>query len=384
MKAVRHLFPVLLLLALSSGLLAQTPLGGEILVSHNRQMQFDPHVATNARGDFLVTWLRASSRGFGLYARRYSPAGVPMGPEIQVLATGASTGQALLNEDRSFVVVSPSGQARPALVARWFGPDGSPRGGEVVVSSHLADTEVALAGRGDGGLVVVSRSPAGIVVDVFGPDHAPLGAEILVASNGVAFAPYAAVVGPTGDFMVAWENWDLTAPAGSWGHVSARLFTADGDPLAGPFQANSTGTAGEIEEIRAGTAQDGSFFLFWHSVATPGVFGRRFAADGDPLGEVERLEGVVPVSSFDAAVQADGSVLVAWNEEGRTSLTPHAFVRRYGPDGLPIGPRAQADKVAAIFQSEPVLGLAPDGRFIVAWSRGRSVPTDIVVRRFRK
>ena len=55
MKACQRLLPILLLLALPAHLLAEVPLGGEILVSHARQMQFDPHVATNARGDFLVT-----------------------------------------------------------------------------------------------------------------------------------------------------------------------------------------------------------------------------------------------------------------------------------------------------------------------------------------
>lgn len=382
MKTARWLLPVLLL-ALPSGLFAVAPLGGEIQVSHARQMQFDPHVAMNARGDFLVTWLRESPRGFGLYARRYSSKGVPTTPEIQVLAKGASTGQALLNEDRSFVVAYPSAQTTPSLVARWFGPDGSPQGGEVVVSSHLAGVEVALAGRGDGGLVAVSRSPAGIVVDLFGTDHAPLGGEILVASNGVAFAPYAALVGPAGDFVVAWANWDLTAPAGSRSHVSVRLFTADGDPLAGPFQADPAGAAGEIREIHGGVAPDGSFVLFWRSLESPGIFARRFAADGDPLGEVRRLEGVDPLSNFDAAVQADGSFIVAWNGEGETSLARHIFVRSYGPDGLPLGPRVQADKVAAVEQLQAGLGPGPNGRFSLVWARGRATPTDIVVRRFR-
>ena len=221
------------------------------------------------------------------------------------------------------------------------------------------------------------------MADVFGPDHAPLGAEILVAPTGTSFAPYAVVVSPAGDFAVAWANWNLSAPAGSRGQVSARLFTADGAPLAGSFPAGPAGP-GEVEEIHGGAAPDGSFFLCWRSVGTPGIFARRFEADGDPVGEAMKLEGLDPLLGFDIAVEADDRFLVAWDEEARTSLISHVFVRRYGPDGLPLGPRAQADKVASTFQSSPVLGLGPDGRAAVAWARGRSVPTEIVVRRLRR
>jgi hypothetical protein len=308
---------------------------------------------------------------------------VPATPEIRISGS-AFAGQALLNEDRSFVVVYPSAQTTPGLVARWFGPDGSAQSEETVVSSHFVGGVFTVAGQGDGGFVAVSGSPAGIVADVFGPDHAPLGPEVLVAPGNVSFFPYAVAVGPAGDFLVAWENQDPTAPAGSQFQVSARLFTADSDPLSGPFQAGPAGGPGEIEAIRGGVAQDGTFFLFWHSEGAPGVFARRFAADGSPLGEVRKLEGVDPISGFDAAVEADGSFVVAWGGEVGTSLLFHIFVRRYGPDGLPLGPRAQADKAVVVEQLEPGLGLGPDGRFALVWARGRSFPKDIVVRRFRR
>ena len=84
---------------------AQTPIGGDILVSHARQFQFDVHVAVGARGDFVVSWLRQTSRGFALYARRYAASGAPASGEILVAGNYASTNSVAIARDGSFVVV---------------------------------------------------------------------------------------------------------------------------------------------------------------------------------------------------------------------------------------------------------------------------------------
>lgn len=170
-RASRFLW--LLLLALPAVLPAQTPIGGDIVVSHARQFQLDPHVAVGARGDFVVSWLRETSRGFALYARRYTVSGAPASGEVLVAGSSVSTDGVAIARDGSFVVVFTYGKAGAlSLGARWYAPNG-----------------------------------AHIYVRRFSAEGLPLGP--LAQANGYAapeqFLPVVAA-GPGGSFVVAWAS----------------------------------------------------------------------------------------------------------------------------------------------------------------------------------
>lgn len=67
---------------------------------------------------------------------------------------------------------------------------------------------------------------------------------------------------------------------------------------------------------------------------------------------------------------ADGSFVVAW--EGRSStgtdtLNNGIHARRFGSDGMALGPQFQVNTVTEYSQDEPALVVAPDGSFVVAW-----------------
>jgi hypothetical protein len=61
--------------------------GPEVLVNTTTaDQQYSLSMATLSNGDYVVTWTSGNQDGSvsGIYAQRYSPAGVPLGTETQI------------------------------------------------------------------------------------------------------------------------------------------------------------------------------------------------------------------------------------------------------------------------------------------------------------
>jgi hypothetical protein len=155
-----------------------TPLGGTIEVAAQEGSLFkeDPDLAVQQDGSFLVVWRTSSFNPFEshILARHYAADGAPFGPELRV-DTGpdpVSAAHVVTLDDDSFFVSWPiyrkNADSR-ALVGRQLSPAGVPMG-EVVelladLSIGLSSTTVAYNGQAD--LLVAARfdDPGGGVFD---------------------------------------------------------------------------------------------------------------------------------------------------------------------------------------------------------------------------
>lgn len=378
----------LLLLAVPAALPAQTPVGGDILVSHARQFQGDAHVAVGARGDFVVSWFRQTSRGYALYARRYTANGAPASGEILVAGNSGSTNGVAIARDGSFAVIFTYGNAAAlSLGARWYGPNGALRG-NAVVASPVTEVTIAVASRGDGGFAAIYHTAAGIAVRAFGPDRAPLGPQSVIDPS-IFLVPFTLAMGPDGEMTAAWQEVIQSSLTEAHYHVRARHLAADGAPLVASFLVVPEEIV--LLEIHAGADRDGNLLFLWtnesRTADSPlGLFVRPFTAEGVPLGTAVSAVDTRFVNYFGAAADADpdAGFVAAWQEWDSTILRPHTYVRRFSADGLPLGPLLQANGSAAPEQLGPVVAVGPGGSFVVAWASGPSQLTDILVRRFRR
>jgi hypothetical protein len=137
-------------------------LGGEFQVNtYTTDNQFDPSVAADAAGRFVVVW--TSARGDGDYdgvaGRRYDAAGAPLGAEFQVNAysTGAQyQPRVAADATGDFIVVWQTPQDdRASVVGRRFDLDGAPVGGDFQVTTYTtsAQYDARVARRPDGDFV---------------------------------------------------------------------------------------------------------------------------------------------------------------------------------------------------------------------------------------
>jgi hypothetical protein len=128
---------------------------------------------------------------------------------------------------------------------------------------------------------------------------------------------------------------------------------------------------------------DGDFIVVWNhrdeNSTFSDVFARRFASGGAPLGG-DFLVNVLTTSEQmtpQIAQDAQGRSVIVWTD---LRFDFDAFGRRLTATGAPVGDDFQVHQATTGFQRLPSVAVAPDGRFVVAWSQNPN--GDVLARRF--
>lgn len=244
-------------------------------------------------------------------------------------------------------------------------------------------TDVATAADGrfvvvwqEGGAGLDDEVPVTVKARLFDAAGKPRSGEILVARHKRPPHPGQAVaMAPDGRFVVVWgggtENPYL---------VFGRRFAANGRPLGPRFPLARNTDSQDSPDVAM--AADGSFVAAWtqgvepedptdpHEVSVD-VFFRRFGADGRPLGpEALAMGGYEEQSEPRVAIRPDGSFLIACNDYGGESSFYDVDARLFSRSGAPLGDVFQVNDgpYVEVTQHGPSLAVAADGRFAVAWT----------------
>jgi hypothetical protein len=188
-----------------------------------------------------------------------------------------------------------------------------------------------------------------------------------------------------GGFVVAWQS---QTQDGFDNAVIARGFQANGTARTSEVLANTVVVGPQFEPAVA-AVPDGGFFVAWTDGFIPGenVFLRRFLANGLPL-TVElpvntTIFGTQQAPSLDT--DAQGNVVVVWESQNDV-FSPNFTIlaRRYTAAGVPLTGELQVSQTTAGDQHRPVVGVDPQGNFVVAWQAlGRDGSGNaILARRF--
>ncbi|MCI0345022.1 MAG: FG-GAP-like repeat-containing protein, partial [Chloroflexi bacterium] len=116
------------------------------------------------------------------------------------------------------------------------------------------------------------------------------------------------------------------------------------------------------------------------------VYVRRFSPQGDPLGDQVRVNEYLPGDQWIAAVAASprGGFLVVWQSELQDGDLEEIYARRFLPDGEPAGPEFRVNTVTRSAQRYPYVAADRHGNYAVAWSSFREIEFwDTKLRLFR-
>ena len=104
-----------------------------------------------------------------------------------------------------------------------------------------------------------------------------------------------------------------------------------------------------------------------------GLFGRRFASNGAPLGGEFQINTYTPYRqrSGDVAVEADGDFVVVWQSFQDGGYYDGIFGQRFDSAGTRIGSEFQVNTYTPFDQRSPAVTVADDGRFVVVWESYR-------------
>ncbi len=198
----------------------------------------------------------------------------------------------------------------------------------------------------------------------------PAGEEFQVNTTVAGHQEDGAVAaGESGDFVVVWDSY---LQDGSGDGVFAQRFDAAGRPLGTEFQVSTTTTD---TQYRAAVAADaaGDFVVVWESYGQDGdswgIFGQRFDAAGNPLGEEFQVNTQTTGVQTGAAVAADaaGNFVVVWASTPQDGSEYGVFGQRFDEAGNPLGVEFQVNTYTTDFQLGPEVAADSDGDFVVVW-----------------
>ena len=336
------------------------PVGGEFRVNDTvASAQAAPEVAVAADGSFVVAWESNVQDGdkHGVFARRFDAAGVPLGPEVQVNTfTGDEQRAPAIATDATgnFVVTWQSkdqdgrrvGDLRPALRRRGRGARAPSSASTPTTAKQQSAPAVAMDADGD--FVVAWQSEDqdgdkwGIYAQRYDAGGVAQGGEFRV--NTITFkeqlAP-AVAMDADGDFVVAWQSRDLDYPDDRYG-IYMQRFDAAGSVLDGGQRLVNTTTP--AEQTRPSVAMDsaGSFVVAWqgekqdHPDGKEGVIAQRFAADGTVSGGEFLVNTTTAKAQTAPSVSMgdDGRFAVVWTSDGqdgdKAGVFGTALPRRHG------------------------------------------------------
>jgi uncharacterized repeat protein (TIGR01451 family) len=154
-----------------------------------------------------------------------------------------------------------------------------------------------------------------------------------------------------------------------------RLYDASGNPLTAATQIAAPLVAGSLTPTDPHIAMDdsGNFVVIYTIPGTPigtsDIAGRRFAADGTPLGGEFLVNNLTADSQFypDVAMDADGDFVVSWFSFVPSIPQTQISVRRYDNTGTAQGLEFQVDTPPGNGTLWSEVGIDAVGNFIVVW-----------------
>jgi hypothetical protein len=376
--------------------------------------QRQPGVAMSPGGEFVIVWESGSYYGpaqdgsrSGIFGQRHDAAGGPVGPEFQVntYTTGDQFDAAVAVSAAGRFVISwssgyyssyyaPPGQDGSELGAfvQPFAPDGTPAGPELQANTYTTSRQHRSAVGTDaaGNFVVVWQSSSyystggqdgsgpGVFAQRFDSTGTPLGPEFQVNVFTTGNQSSAALaVEPSGSFVVVWQSGYYGYQDGSYTGVFGRRFASTGTPLGPEFQVNVFTTGNQFAPAIA-AAPGGGFVVVWTSESyygvdqdgsRSGVFGRRFDATGAPLGGEFQAHTYTTLDQFEPVVAADaaGQFVVAWSSYYQDGSGTGIFAQLFSSLGVAEGPEFQVNTTTTGYQSDPAIGGGPTGHFVVTW-----------------
>jgi len=374
-----------LIALISSGvedLSAQTAAGPEFRVNtYTTGAQAVPAIASSVNGDFVVVWnsWAEDGSGYGVFGQLYDSSGTPHGGEFLV---GSST---IGSQSYPTVAWSNQGQFMVAwqgvdnngygIFARRFTAAGVPQGAEFQVNTYVTDSQnrpaIAVDGSGNFKVVWVSNGQDGAIGGIFGQRLDALGAkvgtefQVNTYTTGGQYFPSIAADG-AGDFVVTWYS----PQDGSAYGVYAQRYNAAGVRQGGEFRVNSE-TLGTQTFPTVAMEPSGNFNIVWDSFSDAfHLFGQRYDASGATLGGQFQINTytsgyqVFPVIASDAA----GDFVVTWQGGGgEDGDLGGIFARRFDASGLPVGSEFQVSSYTTGRQTRARVAVDPDGDFVIAW-----------------
>ncbi|WP_175516956.1 cadherin repeat domain-containing protein [Planctomicrobium piriforme] len=368
------------------------PVGGEFRANtYTTGTQRHPSIASDADGNFVVTWgsTGQDGDGDGIFAQRYNSSGIAQGGEFRV--NTYTTG----NQFFSYVAMDRVGN----FVVTWqsAGPDGSgfgvfaqrydsggvAQGSEFRVNTYTTGTQAAPAVAVDeaGNFVVVWQSSGqdgngyGVYAQRYNSSGVAQGSEFRINTQTVKDQLYPSIaMDSDGDFVVAWEDGSFSGNGqdGSGRGVYAQRFDSSGAAQGGEFRVNSYTTSDQTFPA-VGMDSAGNFIVSWGSSgqdgSSGGVYAQRYDSAGLKVGVEFRVNAFTTGTQGASSVAMNGSgdFVISWVSADQDGDNFGIYAQVFDATGAAQGDEFRVNTYTTDMQYNSQVAMDAEGNFVVTW-----------------
>jgi hypothetical protein len=297
-----------------------TPLSSNFKVNDDvgYAWQYDPVIAVDGSGNFVIAWEDSRTGNKDIYAQRYNSSGAPLDSNFKVdddTGTAWQGSPAIVMDgfDNFIITWKDYRNYNWDIYAQRYSSSGNPLGSNFKVTDDAGttwqdDPSIAIDGFGDFVITWVDgrNGPYDIYAQRYDSSGAPLDTNFKVNDDvGTAWQYYPAIaMDGSGNFVITWYDWRN----GSNRDMYTQRYNSSGNPLGSNFKVNDdTGTSGYPAIAMDGS---GNFVITWEDYRYGGIsdiYAQRYNSSGSPLGN----NYLVPNSQY--ASFAQGAPAVAAN-----------------------------------------------------------------------
>ncbi|MCA9110886.1 MAG: hypothetical protein KDA52_13130, partial [Planctomycetaceae bacterium] len=371
-------------------------LGSEFRVNtYTTSSQIHPSIAMAASGASVIVWNGAGQGGdtTGVHAQRYDANGNAVGGEFQVNTTSIDDqyyASVAMADSGEFVIAWSSNSQdgdQYGIFAQRYDAHGTALGGEFQVNTYTTGRQwIPSVAMAETGQFVISWTSdfqdgddRGVYAQLYDSNGNTVGGEFRVITTTIGRQSNTTVsMANTGEFVVAWQSNNQDGDAGG---IFAQRYAADGTPVGSEFQVNKT-TLGNQGLPSVSMANSGEFVISWDSFGQDGdgssVFGQRFDADGNALGDEFQVNSF---TAFDQALSSialndAGQFVVAWTDLTQDGSGWGVYGQRFSlveRDATTVGFEQQINTFTPGSQQTntwgtPSVAVAENGEYVITWA----------------
>jgi hypothetical protein len=251
--------------------------------------------------------------------------------------------------------------------------------------SSLSQNRPDVAALGDGFVVAWNSVHDGDELGVFASRLSSAGTrlgvelQLNVYTTDAQFNPDVAELGS--GFVVTWSS--AAQDGGTYG-VFGRRFASDGSPIGGEFQVANRTLDAQLDSSVAAIGS-GGFVVVWESLGDEGdegIFGRRFSSSGTPQGPQFQVNSyTIGEQRVPAVARLGQGFVVVWHSQYQDGDSDGIFGQRYDSSGNELGGEFLVNNITAELQTEPAV-VSSDSGFVVTWTGDDGSGSGVFGRRF--
>jgi Ca2+-binding RTX toxin-like protein len=355
--------------------------------TYTTNSQFNPTVAIDADGDFVISWTSdgQDGDGYGIYAQRYNSAGVAQGNEFKVntyTTSSQSNPTVAIDADGDFLIswqsFSQDGSGN-GIYAQRYNSTGVAVGNEFKVNTYSTSSQfnptVAIDADGDFLISWISDGQDGSGNGIYAQRYNSAGVAV---GNEFKVNTYTtnSQVNPTvamdagGDFVISWQSYYQD---GDGYGIYAQRYNSAGVAVGNEFKVNTYTSNFQVNPTVA-MDTDGDFVISWQSYGQDGngygIYAQRYNSAGVAVGNEFKVNTYTANYQVNPTVAIDGvgNFIISWTSDGQDGNGYGIYAQRYNSAGVAVGGEFKVNTYTDNYQFQPTVAMDAGGDFVISWT----------------